>query len=92
MRPRTGEARPKEQSRRFRYRWLTKQWRVNIAAMSSAPRVKRGYALGQAGRAIVVAHPIKDIGHCSIPRRLQVVPQTYDRFPRATIRDKVDRV
>jgi porin len=34
MRPGTGEARPKKQSRRFRYRWLTKQWRVNIAAMS----------------------------------------------------------
>jgi hypothetical protein len=55
-------------------------------------RERRPQPLGQAGRAIVVAHPIKDIGHCSIPRRLQVVPQTYDRFPRATIRDKVDRV
>jgi hypothetical protein len=43
-------------------------------------RERQIQSLGQAGRAIVVAHLIKNIGHCSIPRRPQVPPQTYDRF------------
>ena len=53
---------------------------------------RRLQPLGQAGRAIVVAHAIKDIGHCSVPPRLQVLPQIYDRFRRGTIRDNVDGV
>jgi len=37
--------------------------------------------LGQAARAIVVAHTIKDIGHCSIPLRLQILTADIRALP-----------
>jgi hypothetical protein len=49
-------------------------------------------ALGQAARAIVVAHTIKHIGHCSIPPKLKIAPQTYKHFMRATIHDNLDAI
>jgi hypothetical protein len=63
---------------------------------------RRLQPLGQAGRAIVVAHTIEYISHCEVPLRLQAVvadlgsstfaSQMYDRFLQGTIRDNVDRV
>ena len=41
--------------------------------LRSEGRQRRLQPLGQAGRAIVVAHVIKDIGHCKVPLSLPAV-------------------
>ncbi len=55
-------------------------------------RERRLQPLGQAGRAIVVAHAIKDIGHSAFLQNFGSLSQRYGGFPRATIRDNVDGV
>jgi 3-deoxy-D-manno-octulosonic acid (KDO) 8-phosphate synthase len=41
-------------------------------------RERRLQPFGQAGRAIVVAHVIKDIGHCKVPLRRLLHPAPSD--------------
>ena len=53
---------------------------------------RRLQSLSQAACAIVVAHFIKNIGHCGIPLTLHILTATYARFRRATIRDNIGRV
>ena len=53
---------------------------------------RRLQPLGQAGRAIVVAHAIKNIGHAAFLQSFESSPQRYDGFRRATIRDNIDRL
>jgi hypothetical protein len=67
---------------------------------------RRLQPFGQAGRAIVLAHPVEDFGHCRLLQGFKMLSrilrrdigdprfanQIYDRFARAPIGDNVDRV
>src|SRR5260370_16126624 len=44
-------------------------------------RERRLQPLGQAARAVVVAHTIKDIDHCSIPLKLQILTPDIRALP-----------
>jgi len=49
--------------------------------LRSEGRERRLQPLGQAGRAIVVAHAIKDIVHCKVPLKLRVLAADIRPLP-----------